>query len=179
VFWRPTEVYIKITAYLIPEFMHKQAKYQYYCVPEKHSCRRESGRMQEFCAIELPWQVSGQQCYREWHIIHWNWHRKRAALESFELRQGTIILSVTDMRENYIKVEIIPKAPHYKPEGRGFDSRLCQWKFSFTSSFRPHNGPGVDSVSKRNEQHPLGGKGGRCVGLTALSSSRVDCNDIW
>jgi hypothetical protein len=38
----------------------------------------------------------------------------------------------------------------YKPEGRGFDSRWCHWNFSLTS-FRPHYGPEVDSVSNRNE----------------------------
>ena len=36
----------------------------------------------------------------------------------------------------------------YKPEGRGFNSRWCHWNFSF---FRPHYGPGVDSVSNGNE----------------------------
>jgi hypothetical protein len=39
----------------------------------------------------------------------------------------------------------------YKPEGRGFDFRLCDWIFSLTYSFRVHSGPGVDSVSNRNE----------------------------
>ena len=38
-------------------------------------------------------------------------------------------------------------------------------------SFRSHCGPGVDSVSNRNEyqEHFLGGKGGRCVRLTTLT----------
>jgi hypothetical protein len=42
--------------------------------------------------------------------------------------------------------------------------------FSLTKSFRPHYGPGVDSDSYRNEyqEHFLGGKGGRLVGLTTL-----------
>jgi len=31
------------------------------------------------------------------------------------------------------------EALHYKSEGRGFDSRLCNWNFSLTS-FRPHYG---------------------------------------
>jgi len=44
-------------------------------------------------------------------------------------------------------VETLP----YKPEGCGFDSRWCHWIFSFTSSFRPHYGPGIDSASNRNE----------------------------
>ena len=46
----------------------------------------------------------------------------------------------------------------YKPEGRGFDFRCSDWDFSFTQSFRPHYGPGVDSASKRNEYqgYPLG-----------------------
>jgi len=52
--------------------------------------------------------------------------------------------------------------------------------FSLTS-FRPHYGPRVDSVSKRNEyqEYFLGGKGGRCVGLTILPPSCADCLEIW
>ena len=40
--------------------------------------------------------------------------------------------------------------------------------FSDIKSFRSHYGPGVDSVSNRNEyqKYFLGGKGGRCVRLT-------------
>jgi hypothetical protein len=37
------------------------------------------------------------------------------------------------------------EALHYKPEGRGFDSRWCHWNFSLAYSFRSHYGPGVDS----------------------------------
>jgi hypothetical protein len=43
------------------------------------------------------------------------------------------------------------EALRYKPEGRGFDSRLCYWIFSLTYSFRPHYGPGVYSASNRNK----------------------------
>jgi len=43
------------------------------------------------------------------------------------------------------------EALRYKPEGRGFDSRLCHWNYSLTQSFLPHYGPGVDSASNRNE----------------------------
>jgi hypothetical protein len=43
------------------------------------------------------------------------------------------------------------EALRYKPEGRGFDSRKCHWILSVTQSFLPHNGPGVDSASNRNE----------------------------
>jgi len=48
---------------------------------------------------------------------------------------------------------------HYKPEGRGFDSRWCHWNVSLTQSFRPHYGPGVNSASNRNEyqEYFLGG----------------------
>ena len=58
----------------------------------------------------------------------------------------------------------------YKPEGRGFHSRWYHWNFSLTLSLRPHYGPGVDSAFNRNEyqEYFLGGKGGRCVGLTTL-----------
>ena len=42
-------------------------------------------------------------------------------------------------------------------------------------------GPGVDSASNRNDyqEYFLGGKGGRCVGLTTLPSSCADCLEIW
>jgi hypothetical protein len=43
------------------------------------------------------------------------------------------------------------EALRYKPEGREFHSRWCHWNFSLTPSFRPHCGPGIDSISKRNE----------------------------
>jgi len=68
----------------------------------------------------------------------------------------------------------------YKPESRGFDSPWCNWNFSLTS-FRPHYGPGVDSTSNRHEyqEYFLGGKGGRCVGLTNLPPSCADCLEIW
>jgi len=40
---------------------------------------------------------------------------------------------------------------------------------------------GVDSVSKGNkyQEYFLGGKGGRCVGLTTLLPSCADCLEIW
>jgi len=59
------------------------------------------------------------------------------------------------------RVVQLVEALHYKPEGRGFDSRWC------------HYCCGVDSASDRNEyqEYFLGGKGGWCVGLTALPPS--------
>ena len=73
------------------------------------------------------------------------------------------------------------EVPHYKPEGRGFDSRMCQWNFSLTYSFRPHYGPWVDSASNRNEyqEYFLGGKGDQCIGLTTFPPSCADCLEIW
>jgi hypothetical protein len=68
---------------------------------------------------------------------------------------------------------VVFKALRYKPAGRGFNSRCCNWNFSVTQSCRSHYGPGVDSASNRNEYQVyfLGGKGGRCVGLTTLPPS--------
>jgi hypothetical protein len=65
----------------------------------------------------------------------------------------------------------VVEALHYKPEGSGFDSRLCQLNFSLASTFRPHYDAGVDSASNRNEYQEkfLGGKGDRCVGLTTYN----------
>jgi hypothetical protein len=59
------------------------------------------------------------------------------------------------------------------PEGRGFNSGWCHWKFSLTQSFRSHYGPGVDPAPNKNEyqEYFLGGKGGRCVGFTSLPPS--------
>jgi hypothetical protein len=45
----------------------------------------------------------------------------------------------------------VVEALHYKPEGRGIDSRLCHYNLSLTNSYRPHSGSGVDSISTRNE----------------------------
>ena len=39
----------------------------------------------------------------------------------------------------------------YKPEGYGIDSRWCHSNFSLTQTFQPHNVPGVNSASNRNE----------------------------
>ena len=51
---------------------------------------------------------------------------------------------------------------------------IFHWR---VSSGRTMYGPEVDSVSNRNEYHEffLGGKGGRCVGLTTLPPSCADC----
>jgi len=43
------------------------------------------------------------------------------------------------------------EALRYKPEDRGFDSRLFHWIFFIDVIFRPRYGPGVDSASNRNE----------------------------
>jgi hypothetical protein len=69
----------------------------------------------------------------------------------------------------------------YKLVGRGFDSRWCHWNFSLTILPAALYGPGVDSASNKNEyqKYFLGGKGGRCVALTTLPSSRADCLEIW
>ena len=81
----------------------------------------------------------------------------------------------------HISYIILVEALRYKLEGRGFDSWWSHWNFSLTQSFQPHYGPGVDSASNRNEykEYFLGGKGGRCVGLTTLPPSCANCLEIW
>ena len=68
----------------------------------------------------------------------------------------------------------------YRHEGHGFDSLWCYWNCSLKLSFRPHCGPGVDSACNRNEyqEYFLGGKDGRCVGLTTLPPSCAFCIEI-
>jgi hypothetical protein len=43
------------------------------------------------------------------------------------------------------------EALRYTPEGRRFDSRWCHLNFSLTQFSRPLYGPGIDSLSNRNE----------------------------
>jgi hypothetical protein len=43
------------------------------------------------------------------------------------------------------------EALRYKPEGCGFNSRLCHCNFSLTQFFRLRYGPEVDSASNGNE----------------------------
>jgi hypothetical protein len=94
-------------------------------------------------------------------------------------RIKTEVLVIIHLHSEYAVAQLV-EALRYKPEGRGFDSRWCHWNFSMTS-FRPHYGLGVDSASNRNEYHEyfLGGKGGRCVGLTTLPTSCGDCLEVW
>jgi hypothetical protein len=65
----------------------------------------------------------------------------------------SIILVSTYLEWGKLLVAQLAEALHYKPEGRGFDSRWGHWDFSFTYFFRPHYDLEVDSVSNRNEYH--------------------------
>src|SRR5215470_4497818 len=58
---------------------------------------------------------------------------------------------------------------------------MVSLEFFIDISFRSHYSPGVDSASNRNEYQEsfLGGKVGRCVGLTILPPSCADCLEIW
>ena len=69
----------------------------------------------------------------------------------------------------------------YKPEVRGFDFRWCHCVFTDIILPAALYDPWVESNSNRNEcqEYFLGGKGGRCVRLTALSPSCADCHEIW
>jgi len=48
-------------------------------------------------------------------------------------------------------VKQLIEALHYKPENRGFDPRWCHRNFSLNWIFQPLYGPGIGSVSNRNE----------------------------
>ena len=72
------------------------------------------------------------------------------------------------------------EALRYEPEGGGLDSQWCHWNFSLTQSFRPNYGPGFDLAPNRSEyqEYFLGGKDGRCAGLTTLPPSFAECLEI-
>jgi len=76
----------------------------------------------------------------------------------------------TDLRREHAVAQLV-EALRYKPEGRGFDSRWYHWNFSLTQSFRP-----LTEMSTRNISLGVGGKGGRCVGLTFTTSM---CRMSW
>jgi hypothetical protein len=71
----------------------------------------------------------------------------------------------------------VVNTPHYKPEGRGFDSRVGFLRFFgdlILLAALWH------SASNRNEyrRFSMGGKDGRCIGLTTLPPSCADCLEI-
>ena len=98
----------------------------------------------------------------------------------FDLVTPVYLLSTSREGGGHAVAQLV-EALRNKLVGRGFDFRLCHWNFSLTLTFRPHYGPGVDSASNRNEcqEYFLGGKDGRCVGLTTLPPSGADCLEIW
>ena len=76
-------------------------------------------------------------------------------------RVWTSELLVSELKHAVVR---LVEALSYKKEGRGFDSWCWHWEdFSLAYSFRPHNGPLVDSASKRNEyqEYSLVGKDGQ------------------
>jgi hypothetical protein len=94
-------------------------------------------------------------------------------------QKGTASLSYIGLRAHRAVGQLV-EALRYNQECCGLDSRWCHCKFSLIQSFRPHYGPGFGSASNRNEyqEYFLGGKGGRCIGLT-LSPSCGDFLEIW
>ena len=65
--------------------------------------------------------------------------------------------------------------PRYKPEGWDVRFLIVSFEFFIDSVH------GVDTACNRNEYHEcfVGGKDGRCVWLTTLPLSCVDCHEIW
>jgi hypothetical protein len=59
-----------------------------------------------------------------------------------------------------------------KPEGRRLDSRILPAALMALGSAHPLTEMSTTNIS-------LGGKGGRCIGLTPLPPSCADCHEIW
>jgi len=62
----------------------------------------------------------------------------------------------------------LPETLRYKLEGLRLYSRWVHCIFSLAYSLWPHNDPGIDSASNKDEylEYFMGDKGGRCVGVT-------------
>ena len=73
------------------------------------------------------------------------------------------------------------EALRYKQKGRGFDFRLGHRGFFMDLILPAALCPGVDSASNicGYQKYFLGGKSGRCVGMTTLPPSCADCLEIW
>ena len=69
------------------------------------------------------------------------------------------------------------EALRYQPEGRGFDSRGYHWHNPSGRTMVPGLTQPLTEMSTRNISR--GDKGGRCVALTTLPPSCVDCLEIW
>jgi hypothetical protein len=78
------------------------------------------------------------------------------------------------------KVAQLIEALRYKPEGRGFDSQWCHWIFLLYINEKILLVALWPPASNRNDyqEYFLRVKGGRCVRLTTLPPSCVDCHKI-
>jgi hypothetical protein len=68
--------------------------------------------------------------YYKWRCVPAYTQRFFYALFAFVKKSGC--------KRKMILAQLVEALP-FKPEGRGFDSRLCHWNFSLTQSFRPHS----------------------------------------
>jgi hypothetical protein len=105
--------------------------------------------------LSKPWQIRIQ-------------HRTRLhARQCHRLRKMLVSVTVTT-HSLVVRGGAVCRSTAFKPAGRGFDSR-------FTSSFRPHCGPGADSDSEYQRLYPGGKKYSRCVRRTTLPPLCAKC----
>jgi hypothetical protein len=99
----------------------------------------------------------------------------------------TFLLETTLMAEQ-VRIETLPEsagyavaqlveALRYKPEGRGFDFRWGHWDFFVDLSLGPTQ-PLTEMSARVISWGGGGDKGGRCIGLTTLPPSCVDCLEM-
>jgi hypothetical protein len=87
--------------------------------------------------------------------------------------RGIGVYFPTKTSDLFLLLSVLGGGLCYRPEDRGFGSRLGHWSFQFTKSFQPHYSPGVDSASNRNEYQESSWrvKCGRHVRLTTSPPS--------
>jgi hypothetical protein len=69
---------------------------------------------------------------------------------------------------------------HYKPEGRGIDSRWCHWNFLWHNpSGRTMTLGSTQPPTEMSTRYISWGKGGRCVGLKTFPLLCANCLKIW
>ena len=107
-------------------------------------------------------------------ISRWD-HLNFSLTQSFRLHYGPRVDS--RLIREHVVTQLVEELC-YNPENCGFDSQWCQFEF-FIDIILPAALWPLTETRTWNISWGVGGKRGRCVGLTILQPSCADCLEIW